>query len=233
MKKLIAALATVAAFSAQAAETLTVAATAVPHAELLEFVKPQLAEQGVTLNVKVFTDYVQPNIQVAEKRLDPGRPGADQHQLRAGSQAEPDPGRPGDRGQRLAIREHSGRPSGQQGQRCHAETGCRAAQRGSTPVHRGKVQGCRRSGLLSLTAQPASETPPRRGFSFSQAALVGFRPLQAAAPISSLSAASASRAGPLPPHAPAHRPGAPRHGNPAYSAGRTRRRPSPDIARRA
>lgn len=38
MKKLIAALATVAAFSAQAAETLTVAATAVPHAELLEFV---------------------------------------------------------------------------------------------------------------------------------------------------------------------------------------------------
>ena len=49
MKKLIAALATVAAFSAQAAETLTVAATAVPHAELLEFVKPQLAEQGVTV----------------------------------------------------------------------------------------------------------------------------------------------------------------------------------------
>src|SRR3546814_15329392 len=70
MKKLIAALATVAAFSAQAAETLTVAATAVPPAELLEFVKPQLAEQGVELNVKVFTDYVQPNIQVAEKRLD-------------------------------------------------------------------------------------------------------------------------------------------------------------------
>ena len=69
MKKLIAALATVAAFSAQAAE-LNVAATAVPHAELLEFIKPKLAEQGVTLNVKVFTDYVQPNIQVAEKRLD-------------------------------------------------------------------------------------------------------------------------------------------------------------------
>ncbi len=69
MKKLIVALAAVAAFSAQA-ETLNVAATAVPHAELLEFVKPQLAEQGVTLNVKVFTDYVQPNIRVAEKRLD-------------------------------------------------------------------------------------------------------------------------------------------------------------------
>ena len=70
MKKLLAAFAAVAAFSAQAAETLTVAATAVPHAELLEFVKPQLAKDGVNLNIKVFTDYVQPNVQVAEKRLD-------------------------------------------------------------------------------------------------------------------------------------------------------------------
>jgi len=70
MKKLLAAFAAVAAFSAQAADELNVAATAVPHAEILEFVKPQLAEQGVDLKVKVFTDYVQPNIQVAEKRLD-------------------------------------------------------------------------------------------------------------------------------------------------------------------
>ncbi|MEN0105374.1 MAG: MetQ/NlpA family ABC transporter substrate-binding protein [Pseudomonas sp.] len=69
MKKLLAALATVAAFSAHA-ETLTVAATAVPHAEILEFVKPALAKEGVDLQVKVFTDYVQPNVQVSEKRLD-------------------------------------------------------------------------------------------------------------------------------------------------------------------
>jgi D-methionine transport system substrate-binding protein len=69
MKKLLAALATVAAFSAHA-QTLTVAATAVPHAEILEFVKPALAKEGVDLQVKVFTDYVQPNVQVAEKRLD-------------------------------------------------------------------------------------------------------------------------------------------------------------------
>ncbi len=69
MKKLIAALVTVAAFSAQA-ETLTVAATAVPHAEILEFVKPALAKEGVDLQVKVFTDYVQPNVQVSEKRLE-------------------------------------------------------------------------------------------------------------------------------------------------------------------
>lgn len=70
MKKLIAAFAAVAAFSAHAAETLTVAATPVPHAEILEFVKPALAKEGVDLKVKVFTDYIQPNVQVAEKRLD-------------------------------------------------------------------------------------------------------------------------------------------------------------------
>lgn len=71
MKKLLAAATLFAAFSATAqAETLTVAATAVPHAELLEFVKPMLAKEGVELNVRVFTDYVQPNLQVAEKRLD-------------------------------------------------------------------------------------------------------------------------------------------------------------------
>lgn len=74
MKKLalgltaIAALASV--FNAQANETISVAASAVPHAEILEFVKPALAKQGVELNIKVFTDYVQPNVQVAEGRLD-------------------------------------------------------------------------------------------------------------------------------------------------------------------
>ncbi|GAA5784010.1 TonB-dependent receptor [Chitiniphilus shinanonensis] len=70
MKKLLALVAAFAALSAHAADKLTVAATAVPHAEILEFVKPQLAKQGVELDVKVFTDYVQPNVQVAEKRLD-------------------------------------------------------------------------------------------------------------------------------------------------------------------
>ena len=69
MKKLIAAFAAVAAFSAQA-DTLTVAATPVPHAEILNVVKPLLAKQGVELKVKEFTDYIQPNVQVAEKRLD-------------------------------------------------------------------------------------------------------------------------------------------------------------------
>lgn len=49
---------------------LTVAATAVPHAEILEVVKPLLAEQGVTLDVRIFNDYVQPNDQVVQKLID-------------------------------------------------------------------------------------------------------------------------------------------------------------------
>ena len=55
---------------AQANEKLVVAATPIPHAEILELVKPTLAKEGVDLEIKVFTDYVQPNVQVAEKRLD-------------------------------------------------------------------------------------------------------------------------------------------------------------------
>ena len=70
-KKPLPARAAAATFSgAVAAEELSVAATPVPHAEILEFVKPQLAEQGVELDVKVFTDYIQPNIQVDQKRMD-------------------------------------------------------------------------------------------------------------------------------------------------------------------
>lgn len=52
------------------AATLSVAATPVPHAEILEFIKPDLAKQGVDLDIKVFTDYVQPNLQVADKQID-------------------------------------------------------------------------------------------------------------------------------------------------------------------
>lgn len=42
-------------------KTITVAATAVPHAEILEQAKPILEAQGYTLEIKVFSDYVQPN----------------------------------------------------------------------------------------------------------------------------------------------------------------------------
>lgn len=70
MKKLLAIFAAVTALSAQANETLTVAASAVPHAEILEFVKPTLAREGVDLDIKVFTDFIQPNQQLALKNLD-------------------------------------------------------------------------------------------------------------------------------------------------------------------
>ena len=47
--------------SADAKGTITVAATSVPHAEILEAAKPILAEQGWSLEVTEFQDYVQPN----------------------------------------------------------------------------------------------------------------------------------------------------------------------------
>lgn len=46
------------------------AASPVPHAEILEFIRPQLKAQGVDLQVKVFSDYVQPNLAVSDKQLD-------------------------------------------------------------------------------------------------------------------------------------------------------------------
>jgi D-methionine transport system substrate-binding protein len=58
------------AMSASAADKLVVGASPTPHAEILEYIKPMLAKQGVDLEVKVFTDYVQPNVQLAEKRID-------------------------------------------------------------------------------------------------------------------------------------------------------------------
>lgn len=50
--------------------TLTVGASAVPHGEILNFIKPQLEEQGVKLDIKEYTDYVQPNVQLFDKQLD-------------------------------------------------------------------------------------------------------------------------------------------------------------------
>lgn len=70
MKKLVALAAVFAALSAHAGEKLVVGASPVPHAEILEFVKPELAKEGVDLDIKVFTDFIQPNVQLAEKNID-------------------------------------------------------------------------------------------------------------------------------------------------------------------
>lgn len=58
------------AAGAHAADKLSVAASPIPHGEILEFVKPVLAKQGVQLDIKIFTDYVQPNLQVVDGALD-------------------------------------------------------------------------------------------------------------------------------------------------------------------
>jgi D-methionine transport system substrate-binding protein len=50
--------------------TLTVGATPVPHAELLNLIAADLAAQGITLKVVEFTDYVQPNVALIAGDLD-------------------------------------------------------------------------------------------------------------------------------------------------------------------
>lgn len=48
-------------YSALNGQTITVAASPTPHAEILEIAKGLLAQKGITLDIKVFSDYVQPN----------------------------------------------------------------------------------------------------------------------------------------------------------------------------
>lgn len=47
-----------------------VGATAVPHAEILNAIKPELAKEGIDLQIVEMTDYVRPNLAVADKELD-------------------------------------------------------------------------------------------------------------------------------------------------------------------
>lgn len=48
-------------YDALAGTTITVAASPAPHAEILAIAKEILAEKNVTLEIKEFTDYIQPN----------------------------------------------------------------------------------------------------------------------------------------------------------------------------
>lgn len=49
---------------------IIVGATPVPHAEILEEIKPILAKEGVDLEIKEFNDYNTPNAAVNEKEID-------------------------------------------------------------------------------------------------------------------------------------------------------------------
>ncbi len=50
--------------------TLKVAATSVPHAEILEFIKPQLQEQGIELEILIIDDFNTPNRALADREVD-------------------------------------------------------------------------------------------------------------------------------------------------------------------
>ena len=57
-------------YAALAGQTVTVAASPTPHAEILAVAKEILAQKDITLSVTEFTDYVQPNNVVESGELD-------------------------------------------------------------------------------------------------------------------------------------------------------------------
>lgn len=56
--------------SGEETETLTVGATSVPHAEILEFAEDQLAEENIELEIETFNDYIVPNEALASEEID-------------------------------------------------------------------------------------------------------------------------------------------------------------------
>lgn len=57
-------------YAALAGSTISVAASPTPHAEILAVAKDILAEKDITLDIKEFTDYVQPNNVVESGEID-------------------------------------------------------------------------------------------------------------------------------------------------------------------
>lgn len=57
-------------YKALAGKTVSVAASPTPHAEILSVAKTILAEKNITLDIKEFTDYVQPNNVVESGEID-------------------------------------------------------------------------------------------------------------------------------------------------------------------
>ena len=57
-------------YTALEGKTVSVAASPTPHAEILAIVKDILAEKKITLDIKEFTDYVQPNTVVESGDID-------------------------------------------------------------------------------------------------------------------------------------------------------------------
>lgn len=59
-----------AAGAASKAAVLTIGVSPVPHADIVNFVAPTLKNQGIEVKVVEFSDYVQPNLSLADKELD-------------------------------------------------------------------------------------------------------------------------------------------------------------------
>jgi D-methionine transport system substrate-binding protein len=56
--------------SAAEETTIKIGASNVPHAEILEFVEPILEEEGITLDITTYNDYVIPNVALDEGEID-------------------------------------------------------------------------------------------------------------------------------------------------------------------
>src|SRR5690625_1204960 len=54
----------------QEENTIVVGATSIPHAEILEEAKPILEEEGITLEIEPYEEYVLPNDDLANETLD-------------------------------------------------------------------------------------------------------------------------------------------------------------------
>ena len=55
---------------AKSEKVVKVGASPVPHAEILEVIKPELAKEGIKLEIVEFNDYVQPNLATNDKEID-------------------------------------------------------------------------------------------------------------------------------------------------------------------
>lgn len=77
----------------ESGKTLKVAATAIPHAELLEQIQPELKEQGINLQIIVVEDYNTPNRALSDKDVDANffqhRPFLDMQMKEFGYKLEP------------------------------------------------------------------------------------------------------------------------------------------------
>ncbi len=59
-----------AASDAPTKTVLKVGASPIPHAEILEFIKPELAKEGIDLKIVSYTDYVRPNLDLDTGDID-------------------------------------------------------------------------------------------------------------------------------------------------------------------